>query len=123
MTWDDSFAADDSKTPLHLRGVLDAAHERAESALNIGHPDARWELLRTRLNEYLATDRERTIRRLELGELLDAVDIGRWHHGTVKTWEAVVTGRMSVDDYIHECRLAVAAGISGGPIRTRKGKR
>lgn len=129
-TWDDE--ADDGAdndgplpewraVPAHLRGAWEEGQERAESALEYHvSEDARWELLRSCVGEYLAIQRNLLVRQAELQQIMGALTTGAWSRQAAKMWRNVLHGRLSVDEWIHEHRLALTAGVSGGTIRETK---
>ena len=97
--------------------ALDEARDRADAALRWRDEDGRWAVLREMLEGESERQREQMIRMLTLEALRDAlypgIDRKRW---ATLGWGDVLSGRKSVERFIHDVRLAKAAGASGGKL-------
>jgi len=91
----------------------DAKH-MAEQALQWLDDDARWGVLRDKLEAYIQLQRDFELRMMELEYIREMVlgsDTLR------KDWRDVLAGRITVDKFLHDHRLSKEAGI---PIGARR---
>ena len=102
---------------MDMRELFDEAEERAVRDLLLLPEDARWEHLRSLLEREPKRRYDALLHAMYVELVRDIlypdVEGGQW---TRLGWNEVVEGRSSPTEFIHELRLAKAAGSSTGRL-------
>jgi len=97
--------------------ALAEAAERAERALQFRTEDGQWDLLNDLLEAESGGQRERMIHALTLEAIRDSlypgIDRKQW---SKLGWSDVLGGRKSAAQFVHDVRLAKAAGSARGRL-------